>query len=210
MTHTVIGLTGQTGAGKSSVAKLLEAEGFSVVDADQTARAVMEPGSPVLQEAAELFGADILREDGSLDRPLLAQRAFASPSETAKLNAVTHPAIVRSMKEQAESAFRKGCHYVVFDASQLFEAGMDPLCDRIVSVLADEDIRRARIMARDAIDTAAADRRMKAQYEESFFTDHSDLLIRNNGTLEELAAQVRAAADTIKHAGNGGEEASLE
>ncbi len=89
----VIGLTGQTGAGKTTVAEGLRHFGYQVIKADEIARLVTEKGSPVLQELAAVFGKDILKEDGTLDRALLAERAFATPEETKLLNGVTHPEI---------------------------------------------------------------------------------------------------------------------
>ena len=91
----VIGLTGQTGAGKSTAAALLRAQGLAVIDADEIARKVTRPGSFVLSALAAAFGADLILPDGSLNRPLLAQRAFSSPGQTARLNAITHPAIIQ-------------------------------------------------------------------------------------------------------------------
>ena len=94
----VIGLTGQTGAGKSTAAALLRAQGLAVIDADEIARKVTRPGSFVLSALAAAFGADLILPDGSLNRPLLAQRAFSSPGQTARLNAITprdHPTNAR-------------------------------------------------------------------------------------------------------------------
>ena len=102
----VIGLTGQTGAGKTTVADGLRHFGYQVIKADEIARLVTEKGSPVLQELAAVFGADILTEDGSLDRALLAERAFASPEETKLLNGVTHPETHFSMAMRASSSTR--------------------------------------------------------------------------------------------------------
>lgn len=96
----VIGLTGQTGAGKSTAAALLRAQGLAVIDADEIARKVTRPGSFVLSALAAAFGADLILPDGSLNRPLLAQRAFSSPGQTARLNAITHPAIIQQMQRR--------------------------------------------------------------------------------------------------------------
>ena len=102
----VIGLTGQTGAGKSTAAALLRAQGLAVIDADEIARKVTRPGSFVLSALAAAFGADLILPDGSLNRPLLAQRAFSSPGQTARLNAITHPAIIQQMRAETACAFQ--------------------------------------------------------------------------------------------------------
>ena len=88
-----VGLTGGIGSGKSTVARMLGRAGFAVVDADQIAREIMEPGSPVLTEVAAEFGADLIGDDGALNRGELARRAFATTEDTKRLNAITHPAI---------------------------------------------------------------------------------------------------------------------
>ena len=199
--HTVIvGLTGQTGAGKSTVASLLSGYGFAVVDADQTARTVTEKGSPVLKELAQFFGADILNGDGSLDRARLAARAFSSQ------DSITHPEIVRRMLAQAEEAFLEGYEAAILDASQLFEAGLDSRCGLIISVVAPDRRRLVRIMERDGIDAEAAKKRMQAQHDRKFFEENADYVIHNTGTLEDLADQVREIAGIIEKTIAGGEE----
>lgn len=205
--HTVIvGLTGQTGAGKSTVASLLYGYGFAVVDADQTARSVTEKGSPVLKELAQFFGADILNGDGSLDRARLAARAFSSQEGTELLDSITHPEIVRRMLAQAEEAFLEGYEAAILDASQLFEAGLDSRCGLIISVVAPDRRRLARIMERDGIDAEAAKKRMQAQHDREFFEENADYVIHNTGTLEDLADQVREIAGIIEKTIAGGEE----
>ena len=111
----VIGLTGPTGAGKSSVAKELAALGCAVVDCDRIARQVTDSCVPCLQSLAEEFGSDILQE-GVLDRKLLAARAFASPEKTRKLNELTHPWILGETKAQIQAALDAGKPFVVVDA----------------------------------------------------------------------------------------------
>ncbi|MBQ1370252.1 MAG: dephospho-CoA kinase, partial [Clostridia bacterium] len=134
----VIGLTGQTGAGKTTVADGLRHFGYQVIKADEIARLVTEKGSPVLQELAAVFGQDILKEDGTLDRALLAERAFATPEETKLLNGVTHPEILRLINKKINGAFFDGYEGVILDASQLFESGLNERCTLVVSVVAPE------------------------------------------------------------------------
>lgn len=175
----IIGLTGQTGAGKSTVAALLRAKGLAVIDADEIARAVMQPGSDVLSILAGAFGADLLLPDGALNRPLLAQRAFSSPEQTARLNAITHPAIIQKMRAETARAFREGTKAVVLDAPQLFESGENQACDLIIAVIAPEALRIERIMKRDQISEESARLRANAQKSETYYKEHADLLVRN-------------------------------
>lgn len=173
-----LGLTGPTGAGKSTVARLLEQNGIPLVDADAIARTVTEKGSPVLSALADTFGKDILFPDGSLDRRALAAVAFSSKENTEKLNAVTHPAILARIRRALADAAGDA---VVLDAPLLFETGLDALCDHTVAVVADEAVRLARITARDGISEEAAKKRMAVQPDTAFYAARADILLYNNG-----------------------------
>ena len=188
----IIGLTGQTGAGKSEVAQMLRDFGVPVVSADLAARRVAEDAQ-VKAELCAAFG-DVLDPAGDLDRRKTAQIAFSSPEKLRKLNEITHPRIVRIMLDEAD---RADGDTVVFDAPQLFEAGVDPYCDHIVSVLADREMRLRRLMARDHLSADAIAMRMGVQYEERFFEAFSDSVIRNNGSRDELYAQVRTLYERL-------------
>ncbi|HZK39707.1 MAG TPA: dephospho-CoA kinase, partial [Clostridia bacterium] len=151
MKFLVIGLTGQTGAGKSTLARRLAEEGFPIIDADIAAREIVAVGSPLLNELAEVFGRDIIGSNGSLDRRLLASRAFASKANTKKINRITHPAITTSIKNKIEAAQKNGARAVVIDAAVLLESGLAEECDIIAVVTAPFDIRLERIMQRDGL-----------------------------------------------------------
>lgn len=194
----IVGLTGQTGAGKSTVAAMLERFGYSIVDADKVARLVTEKGSPVMKLLTDAFGEDIVDEDGSLRRDLLAARAFSSPENTRKLNDITHPEICRLIMKKVEGRFFMGYEGVIVDAPQLFESGLASKCTLVLSVTAREDIRLRRIMERDGVSEAEARLRMQAQLPESFFREHSDIILENNGTPESLHEQVTQAARIIE------------
>lgn len=180
---TIVGLTGPTGSGKSIAAEQFAARGFCVLDADCIARQVVEPGSAVLDALAAEFGGDILSGDGSLNRKLLASRAFASKDATARLNALTHPAILRRIEARIAAA---DSDRVLLDAPQLFESGCDHQCTVTVAVLADADIRRRRIMERDGLTQEQADRRMSVQFADNFYREHCDYILDNNGNSDAL------------------------
>ena len=188
----LIGLTGQTGSGKSEVARLLKAHGMYIVSADEAARKAVEDEA-VRQALCEAFG-NVLLPDGSLDRRKTAQIAFSSPENTAKLNEITHPKIARLMLDEAEAA---DADTVVFDASQLFESGEDAYCDVIVSVIADRDIRIKRLTQRDGLSEEEIALRMGVQLSEAFFKEFSDDIIDNNGTSEQLAEKVQALYERL-------------
>lgn len=197
------GLTGQTGAGKSSVGKLLAENGCEIIDTDKIARAITEKGSPVLSLLAEAFGEDII-EEGVLNRKLLAKRAFSSRENTEKLNAVTHPEITRRVKERIEKAFLEGKKAAVIDAAALFESGEDKLCDFTAAVVCPEEIRLKRIIERDSLTAEQAKTRIKAQYGEEYYTGKADLIIRNYPPYslyeetEKILREIRRVSDEKK------------
>lgn len=176
----IIGLTGKTGSGKSTVAETLRSMGFFVCDADKVARQVVEIGSPLIKEIAEAFGSGVIAPDGSLDRAALAERAFADRASTEKLNSLTHPAILeRSFREMRE-ALSSGYKAAFYDAAVLFESGADKLCDFTVLVEAPESVRLERIIKRDNISAAHALERMNAQNDDAYYRERADFIIDNS------------------------------
>lgn len=191
--YRLIGLTGQTGAGKSAVAMYLWQRGFTVLNADKMVADVYRESPVCLKAVAACFGEDILKADGSLDRPVLAKRAFSSPENTALLGKIVHPFVIAETLRLLKTV--RGM--VVLDAPQLFESSMDVLCDCIVSVTAPEKIRLDRILKRDNITAEQARERMNAQLDERFFREHTDYLIENNADLPQLYARLDDLIHTI-------------
>ena len=176
----IVGLIGQTGAGKSSVCQILAEQGVFVVDGDRVAREITQTGSPVLDALAEVFGTDILQEDGSLNRALLASRAFSSPENTQKLNAVTHPAITQRALRALAAAELHGFDAAVFEGAALLESPLRDCCHFFAAVTAPRALRLARILARDNISKEAAEQRMAAQQDAQYYTDAAAVIIRNH------------------------------
>ena len=198
MPSVVVGLTGPTGAGKSTWAKAFQALGCTVIDCDALARRVTE--LPAVQKAlcAE-FGADIMC-NGQLDRRLLAARAFVDASSVKRLNAITHPAIRSQLQQQLDQAQADGARVVLIDAPLLFEGGIDGLCNVKAAVLAPPDVRRTRIMARDSITEAEAANRMRNQHDDSYFCARADVIL--DGTL--TTAQIKDQTEQLLKAWTGG------
>ena len=190
----MIGLTGPTGAGKSTVAYAFAGQGCGVIDADFVARQAVVPGTECLKELAAAFGAEILNPDGSLNRKRLAARAFASEEGRNTLNAITHPAVTALIRRQTEELFIGGYDIIVLDAPLLIESGAHALCDRIISVLAPRALRKERIMARDSLSEEAAERRLSAQPEDDFYIRNSDEILQNE---ESDSALYRSALQMI-------------
>lgn len=179
MSVFVAGLTGQTGSGKSTVAEIFKSNGVCVIDCDALARTVVEKGSPVLLKLAELFGNDVINGDGTLNRRLLAQRAFASEEKTALLNSVTHPAITALARELTAKAEKDGVKIVMLDAPVLFASELINDCRAVVCVCAPKEQRAARLAVRDGITQGEIERRMSAQPDEKYYRDNSDIIIEN-------------------------------
>ncbi|APT90873.1 dephospho-CoA kinase [Corynebacterium sphenisci DSM 44792] len=183
-----VGLTGGMGSGKSSVSARLREHGARVVDADAIAREVVAPGEPALAELAEAFGADVIAADGTLDRALLARRAFADDASRRRLNAITHPRIAARTAELFALA-RPG-EVLVHDMPLLIENGLAGDHDLVVVVHAPEEIRVRRLVESRGVDAADARRRIAAQIDDATRLAAADVVLDNSGTREELVEQV--------------------
>ena len=173
------GLTGKTGAGKSTAAAWLRDKGWYVIDGDILARRIMLPGSPVLRQIAAAFGEDLILPDGSLDRKGLVQRLRETPDGVTLLNALTHPAIDALVQQEMDNAQAAGYTRCVFDAAALLESPSKARCQKIIVVTAPPDIRRQRILARDGLTEAQADARMQMQKRDDWYLSQADFIIRN-------------------------------
>ena len=193
----VIGLTGPTGAGKTTVADEWRRMGAYIIDTDRLARKIVEPQSPCLAALAEVFSANILNEDGTLNRAELAKYAFATSEATQKLNDITHPTIVALTRQEIERAAEQGYSAVVVDAPLLYEAKADALCDTIVAVIAPAEVRKQRIMARDGITEEQAAQRMAAQKPDDFYCRDGVIVLNGSGDVGNLRAQANECLNRI-------------
>ena len=193
-----VGLTGGIGSGKSTVARMLGGAGFAVVDADQIARDIMAPGSPVLGEVAAAFGADLIGGDGALDRGELARRAFATTEDTQRLNAITHPAIRAESERRFAAAEEAGEQAVIYDMPLLVDLGLNQDMDLTVVVDVDKEERIRRLVDKRGLDEADARARMAQQIDDATRLAAADVVIDNNGPLEALEPQVAALIKKIK------------
>lgn len=186
----IIGLTGGIGSGKSTVAQLFVQEGFPLIDADKVAREIVEPGQPALQELADVFGPDIIKPSGELDRQLLAQRAFVDKEQTEKLNAITHPKIQQRTQQLFDEYREKDVEAVIYDMPLLVDNGLDKAMDWVivVDVMPEERIRR--VVEYRGLDEEDARRRVRAQIPDGLRLASADSVIDNNAAIDNLGPQV--------------------
>lgn len=183
---TIIGLTGPTGSGKTTVSAFMERHGIHSINCDEVAHQVISPGKPAFQELVGAFGSGILGADGGICRHKLADFAFATSDATQKLNSITHPQILKAIQDRIDELRATGVRGILLDAPTLYESGADALCDRVIAILAAPDERHKRVVCRDGIAEDAVCLRMGAQQPDSFYTERADDIIYNNGDLDSL------------------------
>ena len=182
----IIGLTGQSGAGKSTVAKIFAQHKFCVIDADRVAKEITSKKSTALL-LADHFGTDILNEDDYLNRKALADIVFSDREQLQKLNSIMFPKICKQIREIIDENDDKN---VIIDAPQLFESGLNEICDIVISVIAPIEILVQRIMRRDGISEQEATLRLASQHTKEFFIGLSDYIIHSDNALGSLKQQV--------------------
>jgi dephospho-CoA kinase len=193
-----VGLTGGIGAGKSEVSRLLEEHGAVIVDADKIAREVVEPGTPGLAAVAEEFGDEVLAPDGSLDRPRLGAVVFADAERLAALNAIVHPLVgERSAELERQAAADSASAVIVHDVPLLTENGLAPLYDVVLVVDASPETQLDRLVRLRGMTEEDAQARMAAQATREERLAVADIVIGNDGPLEELETRVREVWDEL-------------
>lgn len=185
----IIGLTGGIGSGKSEVSRRFQSLGITVVDADEVARLVVEPGQPALADIAAHFGVDILLSDGRLNRANLRNIIFSSPEEKQWLEALLHPLINQEIRRQLVNAESP---YVILSSPLLLETHQHELADRILVIDASEALQIARASSRDGNTIEQIEAIMATQLNREARITRADDLIHNHGDLPELDQQVNA------------------
>jgi dephospho-CoA kinase len=196
----VVGLTGGIASGKSTVSAMFRELGAQVIDADQVARDVVEPGTPGLEEVARRFPG-VLDPSGQLDRAALGRRVFADPAERRALEGILHPRIREEVARRTEALARAGETVVLYDAALLIENGLHRGMDGVIVVSAPEAAQRARLAARDGLDDAAITARLAAQLPLADKRAHATWVVENGGSLDETRAQVRRIWEQIRGSG---------
>lgn len=186
-----VGLTGNIAAGKSTVGDIFRQLGVRVIDADQLARQVVEPGSRGLEQIVQTFGDEVLTDRGELDRDKLGSIVFGDSEARRRLESITHPLIARKMRRRAEQAARQGESWFVYEAALLVENNAHEWLDKLIVVTTDPETRRDRLVSRDDLSKHEADERIESQLPESRKIAVADYTIDNNGSLDETRRQTR-------------------
>jgi dephospho-CoA kinase len=189
---TIIGLTGQSGAGKSNVSRIFKYRGFFVIDADQVAREITSKPETI-QILVENFGPDILH-GSELNRKALASIVFTDRRQLNRLNELLFPIICKDIIKLIE-----GCRqtYVLLDAPQLFESGLNKICDKIIAAISPRDILIWRITSRDKISKEDAEKRLNSQLPQEFFVENADYVIDTYNQQESVELQAHNIANEI-------------
>lgn len=186
-----IGLTGGIASGKSTVARMLVESGAALVDADRIAREIVEPGQPSLAQIVERFGQAVLHEDGTLNRKKLGEIVFADEAKRKALEAITHPAIRAVMRERMDKLQREAPkRLVVVDVPLLYESGLQSLFEEVMVVYVPRSVQLERLIKRDGLSKADAERRLNAQMDIEEKKRLADIVIDNSGSLEDTALQL--------------------
>ncbi len=200
----VVGLTGGIGSGKSTIARLFADEGVPVVDADQVAREVVEPGTPGLDAVVQRFGPEILAPDGTLDRKKLGERVFADEGARRELEAILHPRIAQASMQRFAQLASEGHPYAIYEAALLVENGSHRMMSALVVVTASERTQLARVVARDGLSEAEAEARIAAQLPLEDKVRVADYVIENDGSLEQARARTREVHRALSERFGGG------
>jgi dephospho-CoA kinase len=199
----VIGLTGPSGAGKGLFCKELKNYGVESIDADAVYHSLLIPPSPCLDALSREFGKQILTEEGTLNRRKLADIVFSpenaeeKSARIATLNTITHGYVMHRIEEILKKHKKNGVKAVILDAPALYEAGADKQCDLIVTVIASRETRLRRIVERDRISPLDAQKRIRAQHPDEFYTARAHKVFFNDGGEEEFQSAVRTYYEDV-------------
>lgn len=187
----VIGLTGNIGTGKSTVAKMFNELGAQIIDADQVARDIVEPNKPAWKEIVNYFSEEILNKDRTINRKKLGEIVFKDEEKRLKLNNITHPKIMKKIGSFVNECKKKNAIAVIIEAALIVEkGGLKDLIDALIVVSSDEESQLERIITRDKIDLGDARSRIKSQLPISEKIKYADYIINNSTNLEETRKQV--------------------
>lgn len=192
-----LGLTGGIATGKTTISNYLKTKGIPVLDADEYARKVVEPGTPGLTDIVNTFGKQVLQSDGSLNRKLLGQIIFNDMTARQKLNDITHPRIQQMMTDELQKLVKGKTPLVILDIPLLLENHNIAGADAIMVVTVPESIQLNRLMQRNNLTKEEAQRRIDAQMPLSEKEKLADFIVDNSGTIANTLTQVDKVIQNI-------------
>ncbi|MCA1709973.1 MAG: dephospho-CoA kinase [Actinobacteria bacterium] len=200
----LVGLTGGIGAGKSTFAAFLAERGGLIVDADKLGHEALAPGEPAWKAVVGQFGEEVLAAGSmTIDRKVLGRIVFGDPAKLASLNAITHPVILGKIADTLER-FRHTDRIVVLDAALVIELGLAQSLDVTVVIATDTEVRRARLIRERGMTRDAIDERVAAQARTEDLITKADIVVRNEGSLDELGQEAdRVWAELQRRVGDG-------
>jgi len=174
----IIGITGGTGSGKTSVLRMMERLGCYAIDADEVYHRLLVTSKPMLDEIRAAFPTAFT--DNQLNTSVLAHIVYNDENEMARLTKITTPYVIEKLNAMLETGRKHQTPVAVIDAILIFESGLDRICDLVVGVVASSEVRKHRVMKRDNISEKNALMRMEAQPDEAFYREHCDYIIEND------------------------------
>lgn len=198
-TTVIIGLTGPTGGGKGVFCASAQKMGCVCIDTDKIGHEIMQKDGPAYSELIEAFGRKVLDAQKNICRKKLAEVVFSSKEELKKLNKITHKHISKEVCKIIKECESNNINMVIVDAPVLFESDISLICNCTVAVLANEKVRKERIIQRDNINEKAANVRMENARDDNYFISKCDYVIRNNGSAEQFCTEVQALVEKIRN-----------
>lgn len=196
----IIGLTGGIASGKSTIASFFKDEGIPVIETDQIAKTILQPGSDAFNEVVKHFGEEILLSEGIINRKALGERIFKDEHERDILNQIVHPEVRIITQSKADVLKKEGHAIIVIDVPLLFEAGFDQDVDQTLVVSVPKDIQIERLMARDGIEKAYALKKINAQMPLKEKRKRADFVIDNRGSILDTKNQFNEVLKALKEA----------
>lgn len=189
----IIGITGSSGAGKSTICEILKKEyNVKIINADKVAKKLSKRGTNYIIEIISNFGKDIVDEYGELKRKKLAEIIYNNPEKRKLLNKCTFKYIKKEIEKEIKNT--KDDVTVIIDAPLLFESELNKICDKVIGIISKKELQLERIVARDNIDYEQAEKRLKAQESNEFYIEKCDEIIENNNDTQHIEQEIKEIA----------------
>jgi len=183
----IIGLTGSSGSGKTTISNIFKEHGYYIINADEIAHNITSTDDACIQEITDEFGSKYIDQNGCLKRRELGELVFSDSQKLSRLNEILHPKIIFQIKSKINLS---NSEYILIDAPLLIQSGADFLCDKIIAVVADDDLKLKRITERDNISEKQAKNRLFSQPANKYYTNVANYVIINNNTIDDIKNQV--------------------